>query len=97
MPPSLQLVELLEEGHRVDDHAVAEHAVLARVEHAGRDLVKDELVVPYSNGVPGVGPALIARDPVGVLGQDIDDLALTLVAPLRPDDNEAPHTILEHD
>jgi hypothetical protein len=35
--------------------------------------------------VPGVRPALVAADDVRFLGQQVDDLALPLVAPLRTD------------
>jgi hypothetical protein len=33
--------------------------------------------------VTGVRPALITDDPVGALGEDVDELSLSLVAPLR--------------
>src|SRR5207244_3991946 len=38
------------------------------------------------DGVPGVGAATVAHDDVGVLGEEIDDLSLALVAPLEADD-----------
>ena len=40
--------------------------------------------------VAGVVPALEARDRRGALGQQVDDLALALVAPLGADDDEVP-------
>ncbi len=94
--PRLQLLQLLEQGHRIDDHAVPQRAALAFVEDAGGDLVQDELFVTDAHGVARVGAALIAGDPVGVLGQDVDDLSLPLVAPLRADDDEATHITVQH-
>ena len=41
--------------------------------------------------VPGVRAALVAADEVGVLGEQVDDLALALVAPLRADDHGRRH------
>ena len=41
--------------------------------------------------VPGVRAALVAADEVGVLGEQVDDLALPLVAPLRADDHGRGH------
>ena len=41
--------------------------------------------------VPGVVPALEARDHVRPLAQPVDDLALALVAPLRADDHHVAH------
>jgi hypothetical protein len=36
--------------------------------------------------MPGIGPAAIADDDVGFLGQEIDDLPFSFVAPLQTDD-----------
>ena len=38
------------------------------------------------DGVPGVGPALVAGHYVDPLGQQIDNFALALIAPLGPHD-----------
>ena len=42
-----------------------------------------------SHGVPGIRAALIAHDPVGALGEHVDELALAFVAPLRADDDDS--------
>ena len=47
--------------------------------------------------VAGVGPALIANDDVVLLGQQVDDLALGLVAPLQTDDASTRHGTGPHD
>ena len=41
--------------------------------------------------VPGVRPAVVAADEIRVLGEQVDDLALALVAPLGPDDHGRGH------
>src|SRR5687768_12062486 len=87
-------IELVEELLEVEHHAVAEQAALLRVQDTGWYLVQNELVdlprcgIAYMHGVTGVRATLIARDDAGVAGEHIDDLALTLIAPLRADDDE---------
>ena len=41
--------------------------------------------------MPGVGPALIADDDVVLFGEQVDDLALGLVAPLQSDHASSRH------
>src|SRR6185369_9245339 len=56
-----------------------------------RELISDAV---NDEGVAGVMPALEAHDDVGLLGEPVDDLALALVAPLRPDDHHVGHYAL---
>jgi hypothetical protein len=44
--------------------------------------VQNVFLLPDKNGVPGVVAALGADNNVGLLGEDIDDFAFALVAPL---------------
>ena len=47
-------------------------------------------VLPLADdGVAGVGAAVVADDEVVLVGEQIDDLALGLVAPLQADDTGA--------
>ena len=87
---ALELVELGDQHLRVDDAAVADHARLAADDPARQraDLVR---LVADDDRVAGVRAALVAADDVGVLGEQVDDLALPLVAPLRPDDDGRRH------
>ena len=78
-----QLVDLGKQRLRIDDHAVADDAGDALVQNAGRQQPQDELPPVGVDGVPGVVPALVARDDRKVRRQQIDDLSLALVAPLR--------------
>ena len=76
---------------RVDHDAVADHAALAGVEDPGRDQVELPRLAVADDRVAGVVAALEAHDGVGVLGEQVDDLALALVAPLGADDHDAWH------
>ena len=85
-----QAVELADQHLGVDDDAVADHAGLARVEDPRRDQVELERLAVADDRVAGVVAALEAHDHRGVLGEQVDDLALALVAPLGPDDHHCP-------
>ena len=86
-----QPVDLVGQHARVDDDAVADHAELAGVEDARRDQVELERLAVADDRVAGVVAALEAHDDVGPLGEQVDDLALALVAPLGADDHDAWH------
>ena len=90
-PPRLQRVDLVEQRRQVDDDAVADHRHDVVVEHAARDQLQGVTLAADDHGVPGVVPALVADDVAVLLGQQIDDLGLALVSPLRPDDDGDRH------
>jgi hypothetical protein len=54
-------------------------------------VVELELLAAGDDRVSRVGAALVAADEVGVLGKQIDDLALSLVPPLSTDDDGGGH------
>ena len=60
------------------------------------NLLQNELPIAHHHGVAGVGAALVAHDDVGLLGEDVDDLALAFVAPLGADDDDALVILIEH-
>ena len=86
-----QALDLVEEGPRVDHHAVADHRELARPHHPGGEQAQLVADAVDDERVAGIMPALEANDDVGALGQPVDDLALALVPPLRPDDDDIGH------
>ena len=86
----LGVVEFADEDVRVDHAPGAEHALLAP-EQAGRHVPELVGLAVGDDRVPRVGAALVADDDVRVLGEQVDDLALPLVAPLRPDDDGGGH------
>ena len=60
------------------------------------NLAQDELGVADDHRMPGIGAALVAHDQVGPLGQHVHQLALSFVAPLRPDDHHTGGPAVEH-
>ena len=86
-----QVVELVGQDLRVDHDAVADRARLAGVEDPGRDQVELPLHAVADDRVAGVVAALEADHEVRVLGEQVGDLALALVAPLGADDDDAGH------
>ncbi len=83
VPERRQLVDLREEGLRIDDDAVADGAGDVGMENPRRQKPEDDLLRVDVDRVAGVVPALIARNDGKARRQQIDDLALALVTPLR--------------
>jgi hypothetical protein len=81
-----QLVDLGEQRLRIDDHPVADDAADAGVQDARGQQPEHELAPVRIHGVPGVVAALIARHNRKVRRQQVDDLSLAFVAPLRAQD-----------
>ena len=90
-PAAAEPVELLDQHVRVDDDAVADRAGEPRMEDPRRDQVELELLAVADDRVAGVVAALKADHERCPLGEQVDDLALSLVAPLGPDDHCARH------
>ena len=90
-PAARRLVDLFEETRRVDDDAVGDDRADAGVQDAGGQQRELERLAVGDDGVAGVGPAVVADDEVVPLGEQIDDLAFGLVAPLEADDTGAGH------
>ena len=88
-----QLVQLARQHLRVDHDAVADRAQLARIQDPGRDQVELPLHAVADDGVAGVVAALEADHHVRLLGEQVDDLALALVAPLGAHDHDAGHVV----
>ena len=66
----------------VDHHARTQHTDNVRVQDAGGQQVQDELALLGHNGMAGIVAALIARNDIGIFGQQVDDAALALIAPI---------------
>ena len=80
---------LQQRGQRQHD-AVADEALHALVQDAGGNQRQDRLLPAYHQRVTGVVTTLEAGDARRPLRQQVDDLALALVAPLRADDDDHP-------
>ncbi len=91
-----QLVDLGEQRFGIEHHAVADRAAHAGMQDPARHLVQHEVLLADVDRVAGVGAALVAHDPVGALGEHVDELALPLVAPLGADDDDGARLGIEH-
>ena len=90
-PAAPQAVDLLQQHLRIEHHPVADHAGLLRVEDPRGDQVELELLAVADDRVTGVVAALEADDHRSVLGEQVGDLALALVAPLGADYHHSWH------
>ena len=72
----------------IDHGAGADQADGLGIEDPGWDQVQFEHPVVHNNCVAGVDPALITHHHIGGTAQQIRDLALALVTPLRTDDDD---------
>ena len=88
----LEVVQLLDHHLRIDDAAGADHALLA-ADDPRRDVLELVRLAVGDDGVAGVRAAVVAAHEVGVLRQQIDDLPLPFVAPLRADDHGRGHVL----
>jgi hypothetical protein len=79
----LQVIDLLKQYYGIDDYAVTDTADLTLVQDAGRQEMKNIFLFSGDNGVSRVVTTLVTYDKIYLAGQDIDDLALTLISPLR--------------
>mmetsp|Transcript_16243 Transcript_16243/g.27382 ORF Transcript_16243/g.27382 Transcript_16243/m.27382 type:complete len:204 (-) Transcript_16243:66-677(-) len=80
-------LDLLKEAGQVGDHAVSNDALALGVKDARGHLVQSELLPGVIvNGVTGVGATLATCNNIIPLRDDVDQLALALVAPLGAED-----------
>jgi hypothetical protein len=92
-----ETVDLREERIRIENHPIADRAANTWVKNAARDLVQDEGGIPDVYRMACVRSALVANDPIRALGEDVDELSLSLVAPLCADDDERTCVSAEHE
>ena len=83
--------DLVEEHLRVHHHPVADHRGDVGVEHSARDELQREGLAIDDERVPGVVAALVAHHQVHLLGEEVGEPTLALVAPLGPDDDRRRH------
>jgi hypothetical protein len=78
----VEVVDLLEENLGVDHHPMPDDADGRGVEDAAGDEVEPVLLPLSDHRVAGVVATLRAHHHVDAIGEEVDDLALALVAPL---------------
>ena len=81
-------LRLFEKRLEREHDAVADQALHVRVQDARWDEREDGFLAADDQGMPGVVAALKARDRMRPVGEQIDDLALALIAPLQADHDE---------
>jgi hypothetical protein len=67
------------------------------MQNPARDLLEDETGGAQIDRMTGIRPALVPHDPVGTLGQYVDQLPLPFISPLGADDDDSPGLGVEHD
>ena len=87
----LEAVDLLDHLGGIEHDAAGDHAGHAVAEDAAGDDRELPGLAAGHDRVARVGPARVADDDVVIFGQDVDELALGLVAPLQTDDAGAGH------
>jgi hypothetical protein len=75
----------------INDDAVANDANRMGMDDADGQKVQSQRFAVVDDGVPSIGAALETDDDVGFTGEAMDDSALPLIAPLRPDDDQNCH------
>ena len=78
-------VDLGQQGGGIQHHAAGDHALDLGPEDAAGHQRELEGLAPADHGMPGVGAALVADHDIVPFGQEVDDLAFGLVAPLQAD------------
>ena len=89
--PSLEPVHFLDHLGRVEHDAAGDHAGHARAEDATGDDRQLPGLPAEHDRVAGIRPAGVADDDIVGFGEDVDELALGLVAPLQADHAGAGH------
>ena len=81
-------LRLFEQRLEREHDAVADQTLHVCVQDAGRDERENGFLAADDQRMPGVVAALEARDRVRLIGEQIDDFALALVAPLQADHDQ---------
>src|SRR4051812_20751403 len=81
------LIDFLEKSFRVDDHSVSEHTDFIFVNNSRRQKPENKRLFADINRMPGIMSALITRDNIEAVSQQIDNFSFSLVAPLSANYN----------
>src|SRR5690349_10524405 len=92
MSAPLKRVDFLDQRERVDHSAIADDAGFVFVQGTGRDQAENIFFTVDHQRMSGIVATLKTYDHVGIGGEEVDDLALALVTPLRADNCNCLHT-----
>jgi hypothetical protein len=87
----VERVDLLEQHREIDDDTVADHRDAARTQDAAGQQVQRVRLAVDDHRVAGVVAAVELDDVVDAAPEEIGCLALALVTPLGPDDDDCRH------
>ena len=88
---SPEVFHLFQKARRIDHDAVPDDRLEAWRQNTGRKQREFERPAVADDGMAGIGASVIANDDVVLIGEEIDDFAFGLVAPLQADDTSAGH------
>src|SRR3954467_5431658 len=83
----LQAVYFFHERKWVKHHTVADDGFAAFAQHTAGNELQDKLFALDDDGVSSIVSAGVARDAIKILREHVNDLALTLIAPLGADND----------
>ena len=89
--PLLEAVHFTYQHAGIEHHSVSNHAQFAPMKDSGGDQVEDMLLPVYDQSVSGVVSALKPDDQIRPLRKQIDNLALSFIAPLSAHYNYIRH------
>ena len=82
-----QGANFLKQGQWVKHHPIANHTTTARTQDAARNELKNELLPVDDDSVPGIVAARVACHNRKIFRENVDNLALAFVTPLRTYDD----------
>ena len=85
--------DLRDQRNGIDDNAVADDANFSTSQNSRGDQMQDVFESAMNHGVPGIVPSLAAHDNIRRACENVDDLTLPFVAPLRTDQDCVRHFI----
>src|SRR5215470_17324981 len=89
----LQRLHFFQQRGQIHHHAVADDGQHPRPQDAAGNKLQDELFLANEDGMAGIMAALISRDNVEALGEQIHNFTFALVAPLRAKDDDVAHAL----
>ena len=91
-----QLIDLGEQSVGIEHDSITDRAAHAGMQNAARNLVQDEGLVADVNSMARICSSLIAHDPSRALSENVNELPLPFISPLRSDDYDGPRFRIEH-
>jgi hypothetical protein len=91
--PLLEMLDFVNNRSGINHHPGPDDTAGASMEHPGRDLMKDVFLLIDYDRVSGVRSTLTANHHVHLGGQEVDNLAFALIAPLHANDGYNRHNL----